>query len=317
METEGRPLIILTGPTAVGKTETSLALAEAVGGEIVSADSIQIYRYMDIGSAKIGREEMQGIPHHLIDVLNPDEEFNVVEFQKMALSAMEQIYGRGHIPILTGGTGFYIQAVLYGIDFDETETDLSCRRELEAYARERGARALHERLARVDSRAAGEIHPNNVRRVVRALEYYCQTGRRISDHNEEQRKRSSPYRFAYFVLNRDREALYERINQRVEQMLEQGLEQEVRGLLSMGYSRELVSMQGLGYKEMAAYLADELTLEEAAEIIKRDTRHFAKRQLTWFKREPEVEWIAMEDYPDTEQLVRELLIRLEQKGIIV
>ena len=311
-----KPLIILTGPTAVGKTDTSISLAKAVGGEIISADSIQIYRHMDIGSAKITKEEMQGVPHFLIDALLPDEEFNVVVFQKLALQAMEEIYERGHIPIITGGTGFYIQALLYGIDFDETDTDNSYRKELEEFANEHGAEALHERLAKVDEESAKAIHPNNVKRVIRALEYHKQTGGKISEHNEEQRQKESPYHFAYFVLNRDRAILYDRINRRVDVMFEQGLVAEVRRLLDMGYTRKLVSMQGLGYKEVAAYLEGELSLEEAKEIIKRDTRHFAKRQITWFKRESDVDWIDMEKYADTEEVVAALQELLKEKGII-
>lgn len=312
-----KPLIILTGPTAVGKTETSIELAKAVNGEIISADSIQIYRHMDIGSAKITKEEMRGVPHHLIDELNPDEEFNVVVFQKLAHRAMEQIYQNGRIPILTGGTGFYIQSVLYGIDFDETQSDISYREELTQFAEAYGAQALHNRLREVDEEAAQAIHPNNIRRTIRALEYYHQTGEKISNHNEEQRKKTSPYRFAYFILERDRSVLYQRINLRVEQMLEKGLLQEVEKLLSMGYNRTLVSMQGLGYKEAAAYLSREITYEQMEETIKQSTRHFAKRQLTWFRREPETEWIRMEDYPDTIHLTKALIKRLEEKQILI
>lgn len=312
-----KPLIILTGPTAVGKTETSIELAKAVNGEIISADSIQIYRHMDIGSAKITKEEMRGVPHHLIDELNPDEEFNVVVFQKLAHRAMEQIYQNGRIPILTGGTGFYIQSVLYGIDFDETQSDISYREELTQFAEAYGAQALHNRLREVDEEAAQAIHPNNIRRTIRALEYYHQTGEKISNHNEEQRKKTSPYRFAYFILERDRSVLYQRINLRVEQMLEKGLLQEVKKLLSMGYNRTLVSMQGLGYKEAAAYLSGESTYEQMEETIKQSTRHFAKRQLTWFRREPETEWIRMEDYPDTIHLTKALIKRLEEKQILI
>lgn len=317
MEHESRkPLVVLTGPTAVGKTDTSILLAKSIGGEIISADSIQIYRHMDIGSAKITKEEMQGVPHFLIDVLEPDEEFNVVVFQRLALQAMNEIYDRGHIPIITGGTGFYIQALLYGIAFDETETDNSYRLELEEFARENGAQALHERLQTVDEEAAKAIHPNNIKRVIRALEYYKQTGDKISRHNEEQRQKESPYRFAYFVLNRDRAALYDRIDCRVDKMFEQGLVAEVQKLLDMGYNRKLVSMQGLGYKEVAACLEGELSLEEAKEIIKRDTRHFAKRQITWFKREPDVDWISVEQYADAGQTAKALTKMLREKGII-
>ena len=286
-----KPLIILTGPTAVGKTKASIGLAKAVDGEIISADSMQVYRHMDIGSAKIKPEEMEGIPHHLIDVLEPDDEFHVVKFQQLAKKAMREIWERGHIPIVTGGTGFYIQALLYDIDFDENEKEDACRKELEAYAREHGAEALHEKLALVDPSSAEMIHPNNIKRVIRALEFYEQTGKRISEHNETQRQRESPYAFAYFVLTDDRAHLYERINRRVDQMIEEGLVNEVQALKDKGYTKQLVSMQGLGYKEILDYLDGNCTLEEAIYTIKRDTRHFAKRQLTWFKRERDVIWI--------------------------
>lgn len=286
-----QPLIVLAGPTAVGKTKASIGLAKAVGGEIISADSMQVYKYMDIGSAKIRPSEMDGVPHHLVDVLEPDEEFHVVRFQQMAKEAMGQIYSRGHVPILTGGTGFYIQALLYDVDFTENKSDPGYRKELEIFAREHGAERLHERLRAVDPRAASEIHANNVKRVIRAMEYHHLTGECISAHNERQRGKSSPYDFRYFVLTDERARLYERIDKRVDQMMEEGLLKEVNWLKERGYSRSLVSMQGLGYKELLAYLDGEITLKDAVYQIKRDTRHFAKRQLTWFKRERDVIWI--------------------------
>lgn len=310
-----KPLIILTGPTAVGKTKASIGLAKAVDGEIISADSMQVYRHMDIGSAKIKPEEMEGIPHHLIDVLEPDDEFHVVKFQQLAKKAMREIWERGHIPIVTGGTGFYIQALLYDIDFDENEKEDACRKELEAYAREHGAEALHEKLALVDPASAEMIHPNNIKRVIGALEFYEQTGKRISEHNETQRQRESPYAFAYFVLTDDRAHLYERINRRVDQMIEEGLVNEVQALKDKGYTKQLVSMQGLGYKEILDYLDGNCTLEEAIYTIKRDTRHFAKRQLTWFKRERDVIWINKQSFGyDAEQILDEMLSKLPWKA---
>lgn len=310
-----KPLIILTGPTAVGKTKASIGLAKAVDGEIISADSMQVYRHMDIGSAKIKPEEMEGIPHHLIDVLEPDDEFHVVKFQQLAKKAMREIWERGHIPIVTGGTGFYIQALLYDIDFDENEKEDACRKELEAYAREHGAEALHEKLALVDPASAEMIQPNNIKRVIRALEFYEQTGKRISEHNETQRQRESPYAFAYFVLTDDRAHLYERINRRVDQMIEEGLVNEVQALKDKGYTKQLVSMQGLGYKEILDYLDGNCTLEEAIYTIKRDTRHFAKRQLTWFKRERDVIWINKQSFGyDAEQILDEMLSKLPWKA---
>lgn len=302
-----QPLIVLTGPTAVGKTKASIGLAKAVRGEIISADSMQVYQYMDIGSAKIRPDEMGGVPHYLVDVLKPEEEFHVVRFQQMAKDAMKQIYANGHIPILVGGTGFYIQAVLYDIDFTENKSDPKYRRELEQYAKAYGAAKLHDRLREADPKAAQEIHANNVKRIIRALEYYHLTGSRISVHNEVQRAKESPYEFRYFVLNDERNRLYKRIDARVDQMMEDGLLAEVRDLKNRGYTRELVSMQGLGYKELLAYLEGEITLEEAVYRIKRDTRHFAKRQITWFKRERDVIWIDKNEYGYNEDAILETM----------
>ncbi len=250
METTKRPLVILTGPTAVGKTALSIALAKAIGGEIISADSMQVYRHMDIGSAKITPEEMEGIPHYLIDVLEPDQEFNVVVFQELAKQAAAEIYSRGHIPIVAGGTGFYIQALVYDIDFTENDEDTAFRRTLEEQAKREGAEALYERLRAVDPESCESIHAHNIKRVIRAIEFYEKTGKKISEHNREQRQNDSPYNFAYFVLNDDRERIYERINVRVDLMMAQGLVEEVRALRESGCRKEMVSMQGLGYKKL-------------------------------------------------------------------
>ena len=296
------PLIILTGPTAVGKTHLSIALAKAVGGEIISADSMQVYKHMDIGSAKIMPQEMDGVRHYLVDELEPFEEFHVVRFQEMARAAMKEIRSRGHIPILVGGTGFYIQAVVRDIDFTENEAS-PYRAELEALAEEKGSTWLHEELRKVDPESAEAIHENNVKRVIRALEFYRLTGKKISEHNEEQKERQSPYHFAYFVLNRDREELYRRIDLRVDLMMQNGLLDEVRKLKRMGYTRNMVSMQGLGYKELLDYLDGDITEEEAIYRIKRDTRHFAKRQLTWFRREQDVIWIQKENFTDDSEIL--------------
>ncbi len=311
-----KPLIILTGPTAVGKTAASIGLAQAIGGEIISADSMQVYRHMDIGSAKIRPEEMQGVPHHLIDVLEPEEAFHVVRFQQMAKEAMEGIYERGKIPIVVGGTGFYIQALLYDIAFGENEEDLSYRKELEELAKKEGAETLHAMLTKVDEKAALEIHANNVKRVIRALEFYHQTGQKISEHNEEERKKESAYNSAYFVLNDERSHLYDRINRRVDLMFEEGLVEEVRALKNKGYTRDMVSMQGLGYKEIFAYLDGECTLREARKIIQRDTRHFAKRQITWFKRERDVIWIEKQAYGyEEEKILERILEEMKERRI--
>lgn len=308
-----KPLIVLTGPTAVGKTALSIALAKRVNGEIISADSMQVYRYMDVGSAKISRKEMQGIRHYLIDQLLPEEEFHIVRFQKMAQEAMEEIYAKGKIPILTGGTGFYIQAVTREIDFTEGKEDRDYRRKLEEMEPE----ILHQRLEEIDPESAREIHANNRKRVIRALEFYHINQKPISVHNREQKERKTPYRLAYFVLNAPRPVLYRRIDERVDQMMEAGLLDEVKRLRDMGYTRDLVSMQGLGYKELLAYLDGELSLEEAVRIIKRDTRHFAKRQLTWFRREPEVIWVPKEQFDYREENILEFMENiLKEKEII-
>ena len=255
-----KPLVVLTGPTAVGKTGLSIRLAKAIDGEIISADSMQVYRHMDIGSAKVTREEMEGVCHHLIDVLNPDEEFHVVKFQKMAKEAIKEIYDKGKIPILVGGTGFYIQSVLYDIDFTQTDEDEDFREQLENLAREKGNEFLFEKLRSIDPKACENLHPNNVKRVIRAIEFY------------------------------------EKINKRVDNMLENGLVEEVKRLKEMGCGKDLVSMQGLGYKEILDYLEGTCTLEDAVYRIKRDTRHFAKRQITWFKRERDVIWVSRQDF---------------------
>ncbi len=313
-----RPLIVLTGPTAVGKTKLSIALAKAINGEIISADSMQVYKYMDIGSAKITVEEMQGVTHHLIDVLEPTEDFNVVIFQQKCRECMEGIYERGHIPILTGGTGFYIQAILKDVDFTENEEDTPYRRQLEELARKDGAQVLHERLLKVDPKSAEAIHQNNVKRTIRALEFYHLTGLKISDHNEKEKEKESAYDSCYFVLNDERNKLYERIDQRVDEMLAQGLVEEVDHLRRLGCKKGMVSMQGLGYKEILSFLEGEITLEEAVYLIKRDTRHFAKRQLTWFRREKDVIWIDKKEFMyDDKKMLSFMLEKMEQVGIAV
>ena len=311
-----KPMIILTGPTAVGKTALSIDLAKAINGAIISADSMQVYRHMDIGSAKITKEEMQDIPHYLIDVLEPQEEFHVVKFVELAKAALDEIYANGQIPIVTGGTGFYIQALLYDIDFTDQECDEAYRESLAQIAKEKGADVLHEMLREVDPKSAEAIHANNVKRVIRALEFYHLSGQRISEHNETEREKTSPYQFAYFVLTDDRAHLYERIEKRFDLMMEQGLLDEVKKLKAMGYHRDMVSMQGLGYKEILDALDGKITLDEAVLKIKKETRHFAKRQLTWFKRERDVIWFDKEkyDYHD-DAILRDMIQILKEKEI--
>ena len=312
-----KPLVVLTGPTAVGKTKLSISLAKALNGEIISADSMQVYKYMDIGSAKIRPREMDGVVHYLVDELLPSEEFHIVKFQEMAKKAMDTIYGKGKIPLIVGGTGFYIQAITRDIDFTQAEQEDHYRRELEAIAEEKGAEYLHEMLARVDEKSAEQIHANNVKRVIRALEFYHQNGFPISRHNEEQKERTSPYNLAYFVLNAPRELLYERIDRRVDEMIEEGLVDEVKKLKEMGYRRGMVSMQGLGYKEILAYLEGEYSLEEAVRVLKRDTRHFAKRQLTWFRREPDVIWTQKDEFAFNDERILEFMLSVcRGRGII-
>ena len=279
---------------------------------------MQVFRHMDIGSAKIRPEEMQRIPHYLIDTFEPDEEFHVVKFQEYAKRYLEEIYAEGRIPIIAGGTGFYIQALLYDIDFTKEQEDSAYRKELEQFAKEHGAHALHEKLRAVDEKAAEEIHENNVKRVIRALEFHHLSGGKISEHNEKERQKESPYNFAYFVLNDERERLYQRINQRVDIMMEQGLVEEVQNLKNMGYHKKMVSMQGLGYKEILEYLDGECTLDEAIYRIKRDTRHFAKRQLTWFRRERQVLWINKQEFQyDNDKILTYMMSELKKEQILV
>lgn len=316
MTMKQKPLVIISGATAVGKTDLSLSLAKQIDGEIISADSMQVYRGMNIGTAKILPEQMKGIRHFLIDELDPEEAFSVYEFQKRATGYIDDILSRGRIPILVGGTGFYIQSVLYGIEFTEADTDLAYRKHLEQMARDQGPEVLHRMLAGVDPDAASQIHANNVKRVIRALEFYQETNTPISRHNEEQRKRTSPYRYAYFVLNRDRAIIYDRINKRVDQMIEEGLVKEVEGLLEHGVDADCLSMQGLGYKEIVACLNGYMSLDDAIELLKKRTRHFAKRQLTWFRREKDVIWMDYEDYSSNAEMLAKMMEILKEKRIV-
>lgn len=309
-----KPLIVIAGPTACGKTDLSIELAQKIGGEIISGDSMQIYKYMDIGTAKPAYEEMCGIPHFLIDEIYPDEEYNVMIFQKKAKEYMNDIYERGHIPIIVGGTGFYINALVYDNDFTE-ESGEGIREELYEIAEKEGPEKLHKMLAEVDPEYASEIHFNNVKRIARALEYYRLTGEKMSDHNREAKQKESPYNLAFFVLNMDRQKLYDRIDLRVDIMMKNGLEAEVRNLINMGYSPDLVSMQGLGYKEFIPYFNGEITLEKAVDDIKKYTRHFAKRQLTWFRRQTEGTWIDMTS-GDKQKALETMINELKDKNII-
>lgn len=283
-----QPLLIIAGPTASGKSALAVRLAQRFNGEVISADSMQVYRGMDIGTAKVTPEEMDGVPHHLIDICDPAEEWNVMNFCRLAAEKIRDIAARGKLPIVAGGTGFYIHALAYGAQFDEEgEERAPRRRELMDMPLE----ALHAYLAQIDAKSAEAIHPNNRKRVVRAIEYYEQTGQPFSAYNATQKERQSPYELCYLVLDMPRPLLYERIDRRVDMMLEQGLVEEVKRLQAAGCTADMVSMKGLGYKEILAYLQGELSLEEAVYLVKRDTRHFAKRQLTWMRHEEEAVFI--------------------------
>lgn len=304
-------LIILAGPTASGKTSVSIDLAKRIGGEIISADSMQVYRGMDVGTAKIKADEMQGVKHYLINVLDPTEDFNIVKFQDMVKYSIEEIKRNGHIPILVGGTGFYIQSVIYDIDFDTQDDNGDIRKALEEEYDKMGADFMYEKLKKIDSVSAENIHKNNKKRIIRAIEYFLINNALISAHNESQRKKDSPYDFRFFVLNPPRDILYDRINQRVDKMVEEGLVEEVKGLKNAGLSIENISMQGIGYKEILEYLDGEITLDEAIDNIKQNTRHMAKRQVTWFKREKDVIYINPFEFENNEKIVDYMVEKID------
>ena len=303
------PLVILTGPTAVGKTGLSIALAKAIGAEIINADSMQVYRGMDIGSAKITEAEMRGVPHHLIDILDPTQDFSVYDFQQQAKAAVADICSRGKIPLLVGGTGFYIQALLKDVDFNEEAVDDGYRSMLQELAAKEPGK-LHQMLARTDPEAAAAIHPNNLKRIMRALEFARVNGSAISAHNREQMEKPSPYLSAYFVLERDRAGLYARIDARVDRMMEEGLLEETKRLKAAGLREGMTAAHGLGYRELLQYLDGVLDLEEAVRLIKQNTRHYAKRQLTWFRREKDVTWLDADRFSEQELLeqIQKILI---------
>ncbi|MDD4843427.1 MAG: tRNA (adenosine(37)-N6)-dimethylallyltransferase MiaA [Anaerotignum sp.] len=310
-----KPFVIIGGPTACGKTAMSIELAKRINGEIISADSMQVYRFMDIGTAKVTEDEKQGIPHYLVDELYPDEEYNVMIFQQKAKAYMNQIWEKGKIPILVGGTGFYINALLYDNEFTETENDSSFREACYAQAKNEGPEALFQRLKEVDPEYAEIIHANNIKRVARALEYHFLTGEKFSKHNAEQKQKESPYNAAVIILTMERQKLYQRIDQRVDLMMAQGLLDEVKNLLEKGYSPDLVSMQGLGYKEFIPYFQGESTLEEAVEQLKKGTRHFAKRQLTWFRGQIDGLWVDLSK-ADFDMAMTDVLAYMKEKNIL-
>ncbi len=302
-----KDVIVIAGPTASGKTNLSIELAKRLDGEIISADSMQVYRYMDIGTAKPTAEEMQGIKHYLIDEILPSEEFNVVKFKELAEKYIEEIINKGKQPILVGGTGLYISSLVNNITFSETQTDWELREKLTKEAEEKGAQYVHEKLKEVDPEAAESIHPNNVKRVIRALEVFCQTQKPISFHNEMSRATPSKYNFILLALTMDREKLYERINKRVDIMLANGLVDEVKKLVEIGFGDSITSMQGIGYKEILGYLKNEISLDEAVENVKRESRRYAKRQITWFKRMNEIKWFSIDNYGNTNNIIEDVV----------
>ncbi|WP_074103837.1 tRNA (adenosine(37)-N6)-dimethylallyltransferase MiaA [Paenibacillus sp. P3E] len=310
-ETKRRVLVLL-GPTAVGKTRLSLEMAEAYNAEIISGDSMQVYRGMDIGTAKIKPEEMMGIPHHLIDIHNPQDSYSAAEFQEQGGRLIEEISRKGKLPFIVGGTGLYIESLCYGFRFSEAVADEAFRSEQDAFAEAHGAEALHARLAAVDPVSAARLHPNDRRRIIRALEIHHQTKVTLSESHADQKK-ESPYELCLIGLTMDRKILYKRIEDRIDQMLAEGLVTEVEGLLQRGYSKSLVSMQGLGYKEIAAYLAGEMTLDEAVTLLKRDTRRFAKRQLSWFRHMKEIQWIDVDETQDFSENFAKIRAKIADK----
>ncbi len=309
-------LVVIAGPTAVGKSDLAVKLAKRIDGEIISADSMQVYRRMDIGSAKVTKEEMQGIPHHMIDVLDPSEEFNAFLFTKTASKLIEEINAKGKIPIVTGGTGFYIRALIYGNDFSESNgSNEEILKELdELAAKDPGL--LYEELKKVDPESASIIHKNNIKRVTRALMFYKETGRKISEHNSEMHEKPAAYDFACFVVTDDRAKLYERIDKRVDKMLKAGLVEEVRSLAAEGLTKDNISMQGIGYKELLMWLEGELSFDEAVSLIKQSSRHYAKRQITWFKREKEAIWLDRSTLLSDDKILDQMIDVLKEKGII-
>ncbi|MDN5276787.1 MAG: tRNA dimethylallyltransferase [Clostridiales bacterium] len=310
---EKKPLVVIVGPTAVGKTKLSIELAKALNGEIVSADSMQIYRYMDIGTAKPTAEERQGIPHHMMDIIDPAQEFSVAEYQRLATQAIDDIHRRNKIPIVVGGTGLYIKSLLYPMNFTDASYDPEFRRELQRQAETTGKEYLHKKLQAVDPKTAARLHPNDVRRVIRALEVYHLTGKPMSEYNQELEKMDYKYNVAMIGLTMDRAKLYERINQRVDEMIEKGLLDEVKRLLDRGYTRDMISMQGLGYKELIDYFQGKVSLEEAIYILKRETRRYAKRQLTWFRAQKDIVWVNVDQFESHEALVKRCLAYIKEK----
>lgn len=289
------PLIVVGGPTASGKTALAIELAKALDGEIVSADSMQIYKYMDIGTAKPTTDELKECPHHLIGFREPDCDFSVADYTELAHKTIADITARGKVAIMCGGTGLYINSVVNDVDFGEYENDYELRKSLDELAKKDGAGVLLDMLAEFDPVSAKRLHPNNVKRIIRAIEFYKVSGVPISEHQERTKLKESRYDATMFLINHNREVLYDRINRRVDIMISDGLVDEVRSIMNMGYSRDLNSMQGIGYKEMIAYLEGEISLADAIDMIKQNSRRYAKRQLTWFRRDGRINMLSPDD----------------------
>lgn len=306
-------LFILIGPTAIGKTKVSVELAKILNGEILSADSMQIYKYMDIGTAKIKKEEMEDIPHYLIDIVSPDEEFTVSNYKENAKKIISKINSKRKLPMVVGGTGLYVNSLIYDLNFTKVPSDIRIREELDSLANKYGNEFLHSKLEKIDKVSAEKIYANDRKRVIRAIEIYKMTGKPMSIHNENFRKPNNEYNLTMIGLNMDRKKLYDRINTRVDLMFQEGLIDEVKSLLSMGYTKELVSMKGIGYKEVIMYLDGSITLDESMEMIKKGSRNYAKRQLTWFRRNEMINWINIDDFSDFNSLIENIIYSLKNK----
>jgi tRNA dimethylallyltransferase len=303
-------LLIISGPTAVGKTDISIKLAKLLKGEIISADSMQIYKYMNIGSAKITRDEMQGVPHHMIDIVEPNEAFSVAQFKELALKSVKEIQNKGKLPILAGGTGLYIDSLICNYNFTEADKDDEYRIHLEKLASEKGREYVHSLLKDIDRQSYDKIHYNNLKRVIRALEVFKNTGKPFSEFDDSVEKYNIPFSLSYFVMTMDRNKLYERINRRVDIMMERGLLEEVIKLKEAGYNAEMQSMKGIGYKELLYYLEGRISLDEAVEMIKQGSRNYAKRQLTWFRKDPRVQWIDKDNFEGDDEIIRYIISKI-------
>lgn len=300
-------LLILLGPTAIGKTDLSISLAKKLNGEIISCDSMQIYKYMDIGSAKVTEEEMDGVPHYLVDCIDPEEEFTVADFKREAKKHIRDINSRGKIPIVTGGTGLYINSLVYDLNFTQVAPNEEFRKELEDLARDKGNSVIYDKLRQIDPESIDKISEKDTKRIIRALEIYEMTGKTMSEQNENFRKENTDYNLSMIGLNMDRQKLYDRINLRVDLMLENGLLDEVKGLMEMGYTSDLVSMKGIGYKEVISYLNGEMEYDEFVSFLKQKTRNYAKRQLTWFRRDERIKWVNVDEYEERMDIVDDII----------